>query len=70
MTAEANLQVVLARRPVGVPVVEDFGLRESAIPRPERARRWCGRSSFRWTRICGGGCGSSRIAGIRWRSGR
>ena len=32
MTGETNLQVVLARRPVGVPVVEDFGLRESAIP--------------------------------------
>ena len=32
MTAKTNLQVVLARRPVGVPVVEDFGLRESAIP--------------------------------------
>ena len=32
MVAETNLQVVLARRPVGVPGVEDFALEESPIP--------------------------------------
>ena len=32
MAAEPNLRVVLARRPVGVPVVEDFALVESPMP--------------------------------------
>ena len=34
MGNESNLQVVLARRPVGVPVVEDFSLVESPVPEP------------------------------------
>ena len=34
MGNESNLQVVLARRPVGVPVVEDFAVVETPIPEP------------------------------------
>ena len=34
MSSETNLQVVLARRPVGVPVVEDFAVVETPIPEP------------------------------------
>ena len=70
MTAEANLQVVLARRPVGVPVVEDFGLRESAIPEAGAGEAVVRTEFVSVDPYMRGGCGSSRIAGIRWRSGR
>jgi NADPH-dependent curcumin reductase CurA len=46
---DANPRIMLARRPTGAPVPDDFRLEEAPIPDLAEARRWCGTVSCRST---------------------
>ena len=48
-----NEQIILAKRPQGMPEESDFILEERPLPVPQAGKFWYGPYTCRWIRICG-----------------